>query len=128
MRASELNKNKNKKKKKKTQKKRRKKKKLFHTIKAIFSTCFCRFSKILNFPEFSGIFFIPANFLERIGSSRNSGYFLQSEVQLPVFTSLNGVTDLSVDNVKSVGLELKIWVVGSFLSFDLHVDINVTVL
>ena len=45
-----------------------------------------------------------------------------------MFTSLNGVTDLSVDNVKSVGLELKIWVVGSFLSFDLHVDIGVTVL
>ena len=29
-----------------------------------------------------------------------------------------------MDNVKSVGLELKIWVVGSFLSFDLHVDIG----
>ena len=105
-----------------------KKKMLFHTIKAIFLTCFCRFSKIFNFPEFPGIFLIPANFLERIGSSRNSGNFLQSEVQLSVFTFLNDVTDLSVDNVKSVGLELKIWVVGSFLSFDLHVDIGVTVL
>ena len=33
-----------------------KKKSLFHTIKVIFSTCFRRFSKILNFPEFPGIF------------------------------------------------------------------------
>ena len=28
------------------------------TIKVIFSTCFCRFSKILNFPEFFWNFFI----------------------------------------------------------------------
>ena len=47
-----------------------------------------------------------------------------------MFTSLNGVTDLSVDNVKSVGLEVEDLgrLVGSFLSFDLHVDIGVTVL
>ena len=51
---------------------------LFHTIKTIFSTCFCRFSKILNFAEFPVIFSFPGNYLERIRISRNSGNFLQS--------------------------------------------------
>ena len=47
-----------------------------------------------------------------------------------MFTSLNGVTDLSVNKreIGWLGVEDLGRLVGSFLSFDLHVDIGVTVL
>ena len=72
-----------------------KKKNAFHTIKVIFSTCFCRFSKILNFLQFPGIFSFPGNKLDK------SGFPGMREISLKVETLLKcQETVEKIDNVR----------------------------